>query len=86
VKNVGEPCAGKSHARFDVGGGRKPGQSAQPRGPSASRRPYRHLGPALASGADELQQCHVGVTLPVLLRRHCDSEPIGPLAESTSLS
>jgi RNA-directed DNA polymerase len=42
VKNVGEPCAGKSHARFDVGGGRKPGQSARPRGPGASRRPYRH--------------------------------------------
>jgi hypothetical protein len=44
VKNVGEPCAGKSHARFDVGGGRKPGQSASPRGPGASRRPYRDRG------------------------------------------
>jgi hypothetical protein len=42
VKNVGEPCAGEPHARFDVGGGRKPGQSAKPRGPGASRRPYRH--------------------------------------------
>jgi hypothetical protein len=26
------PCAGKSHARLDVGGERKPGQSARPRG------------------------------------------------------
>jgi hypothetical protein len=41
VKNVGEPCAGEPHARFDVGGGRKPDQSATPRGPGASRRPYR---------------------------------------------
>jgi hypothetical protein len=43
VKNVGEPCAGEPHARFDVGGGRKPGQSGQhvPHGPGASRRPYR---------------------------------------------
>ncbi|MBV9165449.1 MAG: hypothetical protein JO342_04785 [Solirubrobacterales bacterium] len=29
VKNAGEPCAGKAHAQFDVGGGRKPGQSAK---------------------------------------------------------
>jgi hypothetical protein len=36
--------------------------------------------------ADKLQQRHVGVALSVLLRGHCDSEPIGPLAESTSFS
>jgi hypothetical protein len=49
VKNVGEPCAGEPHARFDVGGGRKPGQSGQhvPHGPGASRRPYRHPGGVL---------------------------------------
>jgi len=52
VKNVGEPCAGKSHARFDVGGGRKPGQSASPCGPGASRRPY--LDCARSSVTDEL--------------------------------
>jgi Group II intron, maturase-specific domain len=39
VKSVREPCAGEPHARFDVGGGRKPGQSATPRDPGASRRP-----------------------------------------------
>jgi len=33
VKNVGEPCAGKSHARFDVGGGgnRPVGYAVRPR-------------------------------------------------------
>jgi hypothetical protein len=39
----------------------------------------------VASGADELQQRQVGVDLAVLLCRPCDSEPIGPLADSASL-
>jgi hypothetical protein len=34
---------------------------------------------------DELQQRHVGVDIAVLLCRPCDSEPIGPLAESVIL-
>jgi hypothetical protein len=34
---------------------------------------------------DELQQRQVGVDLAVLLCRPCDSEPIGPLADSASL-
>jgi hypothetical protein len=38
-----------------------------------------------AAGSDELQQRLVGVDLSVLLCRPCDSEPIGPLAESASL-
>jgi hypothetical protein len=33
----------------------------------------------------EHQQRHLGVDLAVLLYRRCDSEPIGPLAESASL-
>ena len=32
---------GKIECTFDVGGGTKPGQSARPCGPGASRRPYR---------------------------------------------
>ena len=39
----------------------------------------------LAAGRDELQQRHVCVDLAVPLCLHCDSEPIGPLAESASL-
>jgi hypothetical protein len=55
VKNVGEPCAGEPHARFDVGGGRKPGQSARParprRLPPTLPPPRRLRTPALPSGS-----------------------------------
>ena len=40
VKNVGEPCAGEPHARFDVAAGGNQRQSAMPCGVGASRRPY----------------------------------------------
>src|SRR6266545_1581266 len=40
VKNVGEPCAGEPHARFEVAAGGNRNQSATPRGTGASRRPY----------------------------------------------
>jgi hypothetical protein len=40
VKNVGEPCAGEPHARFEVAAGGIWHQSALPRGAGASRRPY----------------------------------------------
>ena len=33
---------GRTACTVRCGGGRKPGQSASPRGPGASRRPYRH--------------------------------------------
>jgi predicted nucleotidyltransferase len=39
---VGGARASLAPTRFDVGGGRKPGQSARPRGPGASRCSYRH--------------------------------------------
>ena len=41
VKNVGEPCEGEPHARFEVAAGGTRHQSAQPCGAGASRRPYR---------------------------------------------
>jgi Group II intron, maturase-specific domain len=41
VKNVKEQCAGKSHGRFDVGDGTKPGQSARPRTPAPPADPPR---------------------------------------------
>src|SRR6266508_99654 len=44
VKNVGEPCAGEPHARFEVAAGGNLRQSALPRGAGASRRPYIELG------------------------------------------
>ena len=41
VNDVGEPCAGEPHARFDAAAGGNPGPVGQPRGPAeASRRPY----------------------------------------------
>src|SRR6266498_3060767 len=43
VKNVGEPCAGEPHARFEVAAGGNLRQSALPRGAGASRRPYISL-------------------------------------------
>ena len=43
VKNVGEPCAGKPHARIEVAAGGNWHQSALPRGAGASRRPYIEL-------------------------------------------
>src|SRR6266540_3079180 len=43
VKNVGEPCAGEPHARFEVAAGGNRHQSAQPRGAGVSRRPYIEL-------------------------------------------
>src|SRR6266536_3460843 len=43
VKNVGEPCAGEPHARFEVAAGGNLRQSALPRGAGASRRPYIEL-------------------------------------------
>ena len=43
VKNVGEPCAGEPHARIDVAaGGNQTSRPAAPRGPGASRRPYKN--------------------------------------------
>jgi hypothetical protein len=36
-------ACGRTACTVRCGGGRKPGQSASPRGPGASRRPYRHL-------------------------------------------
>src|SRR6266542_2327634 len=44
VKNVGEPCAGEPHARFEVAAGGNLRQSALPRGAGASRRPYICIG------------------------------------------
>ena len=43
VKNVGEPCAGEPHARFEVAAGGNQDQLGQhvPRSPGASRRPYK---------------------------------------------
>ena len=41
VKNVGEPCAGEPHARFDVAAAGNQASRQSPRGPGASRRPYR---------------------------------------------
>jgi hypothetical protein len=43
VKNVGEPCAGKPHARIEVAAGGNRHQSALSRGAGASRRPYISL-------------------------------------------
>jgi len=41
MKDVGEPCAGELHARFDAAAGGVMGQSAKPARPTdASRRPY----------------------------------------------
>jgi hypothetical protein len=42
AKNVGEPCAGEPHARFEVAAGGNQDQLGQhePRSPGASRRPY----------------------------------------------
>src|SRR6266542_6467027 len=40
VKDVGEPCAGEPHARFEVAAGGNRNQSALPHGTGASRRPY----------------------------------------------
>ena len=42
VKNVGEPCAGEPHARFDAAAGGNQHQSGQHgrAAPGASRRPY----------------------------------------------
>ena len=41
VNDVGEPCAGEPHARFDAAAGGNPGQSASAARPAdASRRPY----------------------------------------------
>ena len=41
VNDVGEPCAGEPHARFDAAAGGNPGPVGQPaRSPDASRRPY----------------------------------------------
>jgi len=37
---------GRTACTVRCGGGRKPGQSARPRGPGASRRPYRNLAEA----------------------------------------
>src|SRR5713101_9886454 len=53
VKDVGEPCAGEPHARFEVAAGGNRNQSATPRGTGASRRPYRDAG-ELHSGPDTL--------------------------------
>ena len=39
---VGGARVSLASTRFEVGGGRKPGQSAQPCGSGASRRPYRN--------------------------------------------
>jgi hypothetical protein len=39
VKNVGEPCAGEPHARFEVAAGGNWHQSAMPHDAGASRRP-----------------------------------------------
>ena len=40
MKGVGEPCAGKPHARFDAAaGGNQPVGQTLPRGTGASRRP-----------------------------------------------
>jgi ketosteroid isomerase-like protein len=41
VKNVGEPCAREPHARFEVAAGGNQASRLSPRGPGASRRPYR---------------------------------------------
>jgi len=42
VNDVGEPCAGEPHARFDAAAGGNPDQSAHAaRSEDASRRPYR---------------------------------------------
>ena len=56
-----------------MGGGRKPGQSATPRGPGASRRPYRHHRRFVAldaSGTDETRNPRGGADRidPTLLR------------------
>ena len=41
VNDVGEPCAGEPHARFDEAAGGNPGPVGQAaRSPDASRRPY----------------------------------------------
>jgi hypothetical protein len=41
VKNIGEPCARKSHRTVRCPPREEPGQSVRPCGPGASRRPYR---------------------------------------------
>ena len=41
VNDVGEPCAGEPHARFDAAAGGTPGPVGYAvRSPDASRRPY----------------------------------------------
>jgi RNA-directed DNA polymerase len=45
VNDVGEPCAGEPHARFDAAAGGAPRASRQmPRGRGRSRRPYKPSG------------------------------------------
>ena len=43
MKNVGEPCAGKPHARIEAAAGGNRHQSASPHDAGASRRPYIEL-------------------------------------------
>jgi hypothetical protein len=53
VKNVGEPCAGEPHARFEVAAGGNQCQSAMPRGTGASRRPSSKVSAPTGVGAPE---------------------------------
>ena len=45
-----------------------------------------HRSRVAALQRDDPRQCDGGVDLAVPLRRHCDSDPIGPLAGSAILS
>ena len=64
VKNVGDPCAGKSHARFDVGGGRKPGQSAPPCAPAPPADPTATVAEGLPSIARQARSAAACISRP----------------------
>jgi len=53
VKNVGEPCAGEPHARFEVAaGGNQTSRASTAARSGASRRPYSNgRAPGVSGGA-----------------------------------
>ncbi len=63
VKDVGEPCAGEPHARFEVAAGGNRCQSALPRGAGASRRPYGRTRPSLPIAGRGRQRLRVLLTV-----------------------
>jgi Group II intron, maturase-specific domain len=80
-EHVGEPCAGKPHARFDAaaGGGAVP-LAVRPKGPCASRRPYQ------AGAADPLVRVFLGRggSAPAAVEPPDNSNPGAPRSSSIS--